>query len=108
MSINETIVHYIKCCDGSEKRVMQRTISRHRSAFRNQLEAEATVEKCILELLKFNYIEEVKLNDMNEIEKQLFLDDCCRVFRVVRKYNEDEFQKEKALLREVLDIRNSL
>ncbi len=103
MNINETILHYIRCCDGSEKRVLQRTIAHHRSEFRNQFEAEETVEKCILELLKYNYIVEVKYNDMNEIEKQLFKDDCCKIFRVVRQYNENEFRKEKYCVQEILD-----
>lgn len=103
MSINETIVHYIKCCDGSEKRVMQRTISRHRNEFRTQLEAEETVGKCILELIKFNSIKEIKPNDMNEIEKRIFADDCCRIFRVVKQHNEDEYLKEKYSVQEMLD-----
>ena len=95
MTINETIIHYIRCYSGSENRVVQKTVSKHIHSFKNRFEAENAVERCISDLLYYNYIQDVAFCDMDETERQYYSNDYCRIFRVIRSFNEAEYIEEK-------------
>ena len=95
MNIKETIMHYVVCYDGSEERVIQKTISKHRSEYKDQLEARETVVSCIQWLINHNYLSVLSYNEMTSIQKQYCNDDCCRILNIMKRYNESEFLEEK-------------
>ena len=95
MNIKETIMHYVDCYSGSEERVIERTISKHRNEFKSQANARDVVQRCISWLISNQYLCVLNYNEMDEIQKQYFRDDCCKILKKVKRYSESEFFKEK-------------
>ncbi|MBQ6837855.1 MAG: hypothetical protein IJO44_03365 [Clostridia bacterium] len=95
MNIKETIMHYIDIYDGSEKRVIEKTICSHRNEFENIEKAYSAVNNYIVWLIENKYIVRVNYNEMNESQKHYFESDCCTIYKIIKRYNEAEYLKEK-------------
>lgn len=95
MNIKETIMYYVDCYDGSEERVIKKTIAKHHSEFKGQLDAYETVVGCIQWLINHNYLSVLSYNEMTSIQKQYYNDDCCRILNKIKRYNASEFLEEK-------------
>lgn len=96
MNIKESIIHYIGVYDGSEKRVIENTVSDHIYEFKKQSDARQAVESNIFWLVENKYIQVVRYQDMTDSEKRYYESDgYCTIYRIVRRYNESEYLKEK-------------
>lgn len=89
MTIKESLIHYIDVYDGSEKRIIDNTVSDHMYEFRKQSEAKRTVESNILWLIENKYIKAVSYQDMTDMEKRYYESDgYCRIYRIIKRYSE--------------------
>ena len=95
MNIKESIIHYIDVYDGSEKRIVEKTVSAHMGEFRKQSDAKRAVESAISWLIENKYIRVVNYQDMTDMEKRYYESDCCTIYRIIKRYNESEYLKEK-------------
>lgn len=95
MNIKETIMHYIDVYEGSEKRIVEKTAYCYECEFKNMSQAIQAVEKCIIWLIENKYIVRVNYNEMNEIQRRYFESDCCNMYKIIKRYNESEYLKEK-------------
>ncbi len=96
MNIKESIIHYIGVYDGSEKRIIENTISDHMYEFGKQSDARRAVESNILWLIENKYIEFVNYQNMTDMEKRYYESDgYCSIYRIIKRYNESEYLSEK-------------
>lgn len=95
MNIKESIIHYIGVYDGSEKRVIENTVSDHIYEFKKQSDTRQAVESNIFLLVENKYIQVVRYQDMTDSEKRYSESDYCTIYRIVKRYNESEYLKEK-------------
>ncbi|MBP3560655.1 MAG: hypothetical protein J6K49_08320 [Clostridia bacterium] len=95
MSIKETIMHYIDIYDGSEKRIIEKTAYNHKNEFKNMEQAYSSINKHIIWLIENKYIVRVNCDEMNESQKRYFESDCCTIYKIIKRYNEAEYLKEK-------------
>lgn len=95
-NIKETIIHYIDVYNGSEKRIVENTVREHFYEFRNENKTKIAVEQSIDWLIDNNYISVVNCNEMTDIQKSFHKSDgYCRIFKIIKRYNESEYLKEK-------------
>lgn len=88
MTIKESLIHYIDVYDGSEKRIIDNTVSDHIYEFRKQSDAKRAVEVNILWLIENKYIKAVSYQDMTEMEKRYYESDgYCTIYRIIKRYN---------------------
>ena len=96
MNIKESIIHYIVVYDGSEKRIIDRTVSDHIYEFRKKADAVKAVESNIWWLVENKYIEVVPYQNMTDMERRYYESDgFCTIYRIIKRYNESEYSKEK-------------
>lgn len=96
MSIKEAIIRYIDLYDGSEKRIMENVTHDHFYEFKNENKTKTAVEQSINWLIENKYISVANYNEMTDIQKSFCeSDDCCRIFKIIKRYNESEYLKEK-------------
>ena len=95
MYIKETIKHYIDVYNGSEKRVLEKTAYSHRYEFKNMEKAILAVNQCIIWLIENNYIVRVNYDEMDEMQRRYFESDGCNIYKIIKRYNESEYLKEK-------------
>lgn len=96
MSIRETIIRYIDLYAGSEKRIVENAINDHFYEFRNENKTKIAVEESINWLIENKYISVVNYTAMTDIQKSFYESDGnCRIFKIIKGYNESEYLKEK-------------
>lgn len=92
MNIKESIIHYIGVYDGSEKRLIDRTVSNHLYEFRKKADAVKAVESNIRWLVENRFIEVVPYQSMTDKERHYFESDgFCTIYRIIKRYNESEY-----------------
>lgn len=101
MNIKETIMHYISVYCGSEKRIVENTIEDHMKEFRKKSEVENAVRECISWLLEKNYISLIyNRSEMTDCEKRYYESDNCVIYRIIKRYNDEEYLKQLQIERE--------
>ncbi len=96
MDIKETIIHYIDVYSGSEKRVIEKTANDCSFMYRSKDEVNKAINANINWLLDNNYIEVVDYSHMDDSQKSFYNSDgYCTIYKVIKRYNESEYLKEK-------------
>lgn len=96
MDIRESIIHYIDVYEGSEKRIIKNVIATHSHEFTSASNAKSIVEANICWLIENKYISVVNYNEMTDMQKRFYESDgYCRIFKIIKRYNESEYLKEK-------------
>lgn len=79
----------------AKKRVIENTVSDHIYEFKKQSDTRQAVESNIFLLVENKYIQVVRYQDMTDSEKRYSESDYCTIYRIVKRYNESEYLKEK-------------
>jgi hypothetical protein len=96
MDIRKLIIRYIDVYEGSEKRIIENVISNHSYEFNSSSKAKIAVEANIDWLVDNKYICVVNYNEMTDMQKRFYESDgYCRIFKIIKRYNESEYLKEK-------------
>ena len=96
MTIKETIMFYNAVYDGSEKRIVQNTVSDFLYQFKKKTDAEIAVYASLDWLLENNYIKVVGYQEMTDSEKRYFESDgYCTIYRKLKRFDESEYLQEK-------------
>lgn len=89
-------MHYIYVYEGSEKRIIENVSAAHAYEFKSSSKAKIAVEANIDWLIDNNYISVINFNEMTDIQKSFYESDgYCRIFKIIKRYNESEYIKEK-------------
>lgn len=94
--MKESIMHYISVYEGSEKRIIENVTSTHSYEFNSPSKAKIAVEANIDWLIENKYIGVVNYNEMTDMQKRFYESDgYCRIFKIIKRYNDSEYLKEK-------------
>ena len=96
MNIKESIMHYIYVYEGSEKRIIENVSADHAYEFKSSSKAKIAVEANIDWLMENKYISAVNYTEMTDMQKRFYESDgYCRIFKIIKRYNDSEYLKEK-------------
>ena len=96
MNIKESIIYYITLYYGSEKRIIENVVADHLYEFLNVSRAKSAVKSNIDWLIENMYISVVDYTEMDSYQKNYYESDgYCRIFKIIKRYNESEYLKEK-------------
>lgn len=96
MCIAETIMRYIDIYDGSEKRIIKRTVQSHMHEFKKEIDAINSVKSTLKWLVENGYIEIVSFQNMTDMQKRYYESDgFCSIYSIIKRFNESEYLKEK-------------
>ena len=91
----ELIIYYLGVYDGSSKRAIERTADDIKWSYKKIADARNAAQDALYWLLDNKYVVYVPYNEMNEFERRYFDSDCCDIYRVLKRFDESEYLKEK-------------